>query len=51
MPNPLALPFLNGLVKGGFEYGQLLLVVYEPDSLWYDASLTIAAFDRLVPDS
>jgi len=43
MPNPLALPLLNGLVKGGFEYGQLLLVVYEPDSLWYDASLTIAA--------
>ena len=43
MPKPLALPLLNALVKGGFEYGQLLLVVYEPDSLWYDTSLTIAA--------
>ena len=43
MSKPLAIPLLNGLVEGGFEYGQLFLVVYEPDSLWYDASLTIAA--------
>jgi len=43
LSKPLALPLLNGLVKGGFEYGQLLLIVYEPDSLWYDSSLTIAA--------
>lgn len=43
MSDPLTIPLLNGLVEGGFEYGQLLLVVYEPDSIWYDTSLTIAA--------
>jgi len=39
----LPLPILNALVRGGFEYGQHLLVMYEPDSLWYDFSLTVAA--------
>jgi len=48
LSNALTIPLLGELVPGGFEYGQLLLVVYEPDSLWYDASLTIAA--RAVKD-
>lgn len=43
MADALAIPILKELVPSGFHYGQLLLVVYEPDSIWYDASLTIAA--------
>jgi len=43
LSDALKIPLLNDLVDGGFEYSQLLLAVYEPDSLWYNASLTIAA--------
>jgi hypothetical protein len=43
LPNALPIPILNELVHGGFGYSQLLLVMYEPDSRWYDASLSITA--------
>ena len=43
MVNNLDIPILKELVPSGFAYGQLILVVYDPDSLWYETSITIAA--------
>jgi len=39
----LSLPFFGDIVPGGFNYGGNYLVEFEPDSPWYEASLTIAA--------
>lgn len=39
----LALPILKELVPGGFGYGINLVAEFEPQSIWYEASLTIAA--------
>ncbi len=41
--NALTLSLLGEMVPGGFLYGGNYLVEFEPDSPWYEASLTIAA--------
>jgi KaiC/GvpD/RAD55 family RecA-like ATPase len=39
----LELPIFSQLAPGGFDYGKVFLVEFEPQSIWYEASFTIAA--------
>jgi len=43
LANSVNIPLFKELIPDGIEYGAILLAEFEPDSIWYDASLTMAA--------
>ncbi|MGH9427205.1 MAG: ATPase domain-containing protein, partial [Terriglobia bacterium] len=43
MPDSLHLPLLEAVLPDGLRFGSNYLVEFEPQSLWYEASLTLTA--------
>lgn len=43
MPSGITLPLLKDIITGSIDYGMSLLVEFDPDSIWYETSLTFAA--------
>lgn len=43
MEESLKLPLLGGVISGGLRFGANYVVEFEPQSLWYEASLTLVA--------
>lgn len=43
MPLEVHVPIFSDIVPGGFTYGANYLIEFQPSSLWYEVSLTIAA--------
>ncbi|MGA8904098.1 MAG: ATPase domain-containing protein [Candidatus Bathyarchaeia archaeon] len=43
MADSLTLPMFERILPDGLDYGTIVLIEFQPDSIWFEASLTIAA--------